>query len=299
MENCKNCGHSIRGDQKYCPNCGQKNRDKLTFKGLMGELASTFLSWDSKFFRTIVPLITKPGKVSTEYREGKRQTFVAPLRLYLFFSVLFFFTLSMMDQFDISIGGANKPEQLAANDDTLRFDLGYEPFKIQKDSLENLVEQDRLDELPVIKNEKSKFQKMIWKRMLVVAANGGSFGAYVQKNISIMFFFFLPAFGIVLWLFFLRKKLDYIEHLIYGIYFHSFLFFMLWIVMILSRVTGNDLPLIIGILYMLIYLMIGVKRYYGTKTYTAIIKSILISVVYFVTFVFFILITLTVSVFLF
>jgi uncharacterized membrane protein YvbJ len=75
MENCKNCGHSISEEQKFCPECGQKNRDKLTFKVLMGELASAFLSWDSKFFRTIVPLITKPGYVSKEYLGGKAKIF--------------------------------------------------------------------------------------------------------------------------------------------------------------------------------------------------------------------------------
>ncbi|MCB9225382.1 MAG: DUF3667 domain-containing protein [Crocinitomicaceae bacterium] len=297
--NCKNCGHSIQEDQKYCSNCGQKNKERLTFKSMMGELASAFLSWDSKFFNTIIPLITKPGKVSKEYREGKRQSFVAPLRLYLFFSALFFLTLSMREGIQLNIGSADSPDPQKIQDDSVRLDIGFQPFAMQIDTLKRMIEEDRLDEIPAIKNEKSSFQKNLWKRMLRVAADGKSFVEYIQNNISIMLFFFLPAFGVILWLFFLNKKFDYMEHLIYGVYFHSFFFLMLWFTMVISMVINSGLPQLIGILYMLIYLIAGVKRYYETSVVMAIVKSIFIALIYFLTFVVFVFVTLLISIMLF
>ena len=305
MENCKNCGHTIQEDQKFCPECGQKNRDKLTFKVLMGELASAFISWDSKFFRTIGPLITKPGHVSKEYLGGKRKSFVAPFRLYLFFSFVFFFTLSLLNTTDIQVASSNAenaPENLQEEmqDDTVRMLIANEQFEMHQDDLEELVEQDRLDEIPQVRDEKSAFYKKLWKKMLVVAASGGSFfGSYLQKSVSIMFFFFLPVFGLLIWAFFSGKKMDYIEHLIYGVNFHAFFFFILWITLILSRLIGDGIPVVAGVLYMFVYLIIGIRRFYEVKLGIAIFKSIFIALVYLVLFIIFVLITLMVSVMLF
>jgi hypothetical protein len=305
MENCKNCGHSISEEQKFCPECGQKNRDKLTFKDLMGELASAFLSWDSKFFRTIVPLITKPGHVSKEYLGGKRKSFVAPMRMYLFFSFIFFFTLSVLNSTDIQIATAGSEEdpdniQETIQDDTVRMLIANEEFKMQIDELEELVEEDRLDEIPQIRDEQSAFYKKLWKKMLVVAADGGSFfGSYLQKSVSIMFFFFLPVFGLLIWVFFSGKKMDYIEHLIYGVNFHAFFFFILWLTLIISRLIGDGFPLLIGILYMVVYLIVGVKRFYEVKTSIAIVKSVFIALIYLILFIIFAFLTLMISVFLF
>lgn len=304
MENCKNCGHSIQEDHKYCPECGQKNRDKLRFKVLLGELASTFLSWDSKFFKTIVPLITKPGHVSKEYLGGKRKSYVAPLRLFLFFSFLFFFTLSVLQSTTIQMGSSNETEisdSLQADRDTVRMSIGFnDDFAIHKDSLRTLIENDQLDNIPEIRDEESAFQKKLWKKMLIAAVDGGEFlGTYFQKNISVMFFFFLPVFGLLIWVFFANNKMDYIEHLVYGIYFHSFFFFMLWFTLILSELIGDPIPLLLGVIYMIIYLVMGIKRFYEAKVGVAILKSVFLSVVYLIFFIIALFITLLISVMLF
>ena len=69
---CLNCGYPFQNDEKFCPECGQSNKDKqVTFKEFIYEIFNGFFSWDAKFWNTIVPLLTKPGKVSKDYIEGK------------------------------------------------------------------------------------------------------------------------------------------------------------------------------------------------------------------------------------
>ena len=88
---CLNCGYPFSGYEVFCPECGQKNKgNKLTFVSFIKEVFNGFVSWDAKFWRTIVPLLIKPGKVSKDYVEGKRNRYSNPFRFYLTVSIIFF-----------------------------------------------------------------------------------------------------------------------------------------------------------------------------------------------------------------
>ncbi|WP_299617692.1 DUF3667 domain-containing protein [uncultured Tenacibaculum sp.] len=94
--NCLNCGFQFRGDEIFCPNCGQKNKGKrITFKSFVREVFAGFFSWDAKFWKTLLPLLFKPGKVSKDYINGKRSTYSNPFRFYLTTSVLFFLLIGL------------------------------------------------------------------------------------------------------------------------------------------------------------------------------------------------------------
>jgi hypothetical protein len=98
---CFNCGHPFSGQEKFCPGCGQANKDKrITFSNFVYEVFNGFISWDSKFWTTIIPLLTKPGKVSRDYIDGKRMRYANPFRFYLSVSVLFFLILGATESYD-------------------------------------------------------------------------------------------------------------------------------------------------------------------------------------------------------
>jgi len=98
---CFNCGHPFTGQEKFCPDCGQANKDKrITFGSFVHEVFNGFISWDSKFWTTIIPLLTKPGKVSRDYIDGKRQRYANPFQFYLSVSVLFFLMLGATESYD-------------------------------------------------------------------------------------------------------------------------------------------------------------------------------------------------------
>lgn len=98
---CFNCGHPFFGNEKFCPECGQKNKDpRITFGNFVREVFNGFISWDSKFWTTFIPLLTKPGKVSRDYIDGKRQRYANPFRFYLTISVLFFLIVGLTESYD-------------------------------------------------------------------------------------------------------------------------------------------------------------------------------------------------------
>ncbi len=98
---CFNCGHPFFGNEKFCPECGQINKNpKITFGSFIHEVFNGFISWDSKFWTTFIPLLIKPGKVSRDYIDGKRQRYANPFRFYLTISVLFFLIVGATESYD-------------------------------------------------------------------------------------------------------------------------------------------------------------------------------------------------------
>ena len=89
-ESCSNCGKELKKDN-YCPDCGQQNTTKnVEISMLLRDFVDDFFTLDSRLFKTIVPLLFKPGFLTVEYNSGKRIKYLPPLRMYLVFSVLFF-----------------------------------------------------------------------------------------------------------------------------------------------------------------------------------------------------------------
>ena len=88
-EPCRNCGTVVEG--RYCSECGQLAQTfHRPFWALAGEALGDFLSLDGRVMRTIPNLMFKPGRVTREYLQGKRQRFVPPFRLYLLTSFIYF-----------------------------------------------------------------------------------------------------------------------------------------------------------------------------------------------------------------
>ncbi|NND77881.1 MAG: DUF3667 domain-containing protein [Flavobacteriales bacterium] len=94
MNTCKNCEKPFEDDFSYCPFCGQEAADKLTFGVLFSNTISNYFSVDARFFRSFLPLMTKPGILARRFIDGKRLSYLHPAQFYLFISVVFFFIFS-------------------------------------------------------------------------------------------------------------------------------------------------------------------------------------------------------------
>jgi hypothetical protein len=88
-KNCLNCGTIVVG--KYCHNCGQENTDPgMTLWGLFQHFFYDITHFDGKYFDTLRHLFTKPGFLSKAFMDGKRASFVDPVKMYIFTSAFFF-----------------------------------------------------------------------------------------------------------------------------------------------------------------------------------------------------------------
>lgn len=112
-KDCLNCGTMVHG--RYCHVCGQENIiAKESFWSLSKHFVYDIFHFDGKFFHTLKYLFTRPGKVAKEYCEGKRNTYLHPIRMYLFTSAVFFIIFfSVNDPAAIIKGGSDSLDREA------------------------------------------------------------------------------------------------------------------------------------------------------------------------------------------
>ena len=91
---CLNCNYVV--DQRYCPNCGQENTiSTKSFHHIFIHFFEDLTHYDNAFWRTIFYLFFKPAALTKAYLSGKRLSFLAPVRLYIFISFITFLLLSL------------------------------------------------------------------------------------------------------------------------------------------------------------------------------------------------------------
>ena len=89
IETCLNCGATLGG--QYCGSCGQRATNRLiSIWELLRDAFGDLLELDSRLWRTLIPLITRPGKLTRDYLEGRRARYMPPFRMYLVLSIVFF-----------------------------------------------------------------------------------------------------------------------------------------------------------------------------------------------------------------
>lgn len=92
---CGNCHKPVEG--RFCANCGQEDRTYLlSLTELVGDFFGELTNFDSRFFRSMKPLLFRPGWLTLEYMRGRRQHYFPPIRMYIIVSLLFFFVTALL-----------------------------------------------------------------------------------------------------------------------------------------------------------------------------------------------------------
>ena len=79
---CLNCKTPLKGP--YCYECGQPERHFIRFfPRVLWDMINEAFDLDSKIFRTLMPLMFRPGRLTMEYIAGRRASYINPLRMYI------------------------------------------------------------------------------------------------------------------------------------------------------------------------------------------------------------------------
>jgi hypothetical protein len=106
---CENCGTPLLGS--HCYRCGQPVDGLVRhFSSIIGDFLDTVLNIDARVFRTLWPLLAKPGYLSCEYFAGRRVRYVSPVRLFVFLSIVTFFVARL------TLNVSGNPIQLDGDD---------------------------------------------------------------------------------------------------------------------------------------------------------------------------------------
>jgi hypothetical protein len=325
---CLNCGLSLNEIYNYCPRCGQENNNRIvSFGELVRDFFVNYFSFDTNFYRSIRPFLFKPGKLTTLFIEGKRASFVNPLRLYIIVSVVFFFLSTLWIKESMQASGDNTKKEMTlgfadavADDEQDSTELAefYRPpaeatAKAGQDSItsqdsgisdfndvltnENLSDEEALDSLENMGGFKmdlnNGFNRLAFTQLRkVVRQDMDIFLAYVMQNMPVMMFLLLPVYALLLKLLYVRRNVLYVKHLVHGVHLHAFTFFLLTLLLLFS-VIFDPLPgiykwvQIIIFSLLMVYIYASMRRVYRQGWFKTLLKFGLLGFFYFFILVFF------------
>ncbi len=259
---CLNCGHRFSAGYAYCPHCGQANRkNDLSLKYVISEFLSANFNLDAKIFNTLRLLLFSPGKLTREYLDGKRQQYVSPVRLYLLFSLVYFFLLSVVPApAEIDEVRVGTMQNVSVAGDSVNND--YSLFEIEDPA-------EKSDTL-------SGFEKMLLAKANRLESKEGKriFSQNMRKNISTGMLVMLPFTALLLYFLFYRNSY-YFEHLIFIVHLQTVWFIVAGVYLLVHFVLPFKVLFYIeaGLLLSLTFLWF--KRFYKIGTAKTIWKMAL------------------------
>ena len=112
-----------------------------------------------------------------------------------------------------------------------------------------------------------------------------AFTERIIGNLSIAMFFLLPVYALMLAVLYWRKKRYYIEHLVFGMHVHSFMFMIVTLMLVASitpmGAAGQGWTQGILGLVVMAYPIIALRRFYGNGWFVTLVKAFVLGILYF------------------
>jgi hypothetical protein len=291
---CLNCGAVLSG--QYCGQCGQRARNRLiSVWELLRDAFGDLFELDSRLWRTLLPLAFRPGLLTADYLRGRRARFMPPFRTYLVLSLLFFVLAALDPDFDtgltldLSSDAPSAPAEDAATErvesgqDSNAEDAQTNAFNCQVDPEDIEIPNQWLAERLTADRINSICERFR-------ADNGKAFKARILDNIPTALYLLLPLIALVLKLLYPLSRRYYVEHLLFVVHFHAFVFLALIGEMLATRIgafmpqtVATLFPVIIS-LYIPTYLYKALRRVYGQRHLLTATKYMILLLAYLVSF---------------
>ncbi len=319
MPECLNCGAHLRG--QYCGNCGQRARSRLiSIWELVRDAFGDLFELDSRLWKTLVPLMISPGKLTHDYLQGRRARYMPPFRMYLVLSLLFFL-VAFFDPRE-TFGIFYDPQTLEQQEeeerretaevaDEVRRDLAEEGIIIGTPEALSGAREETADGLNIRINGEDGAEaecqvddfsisgpdwlkrRLTPERLVHICEemkkdNGRQFLQNLYDNVPIALIVLLPIMAFVLKALYPLSRRYYVEHLLFFVHFHAFMFLILTLQFLIGRLnTALPTPEAAGILliiaasfYVPVYLFVAMRRVYGQGRLLTTAKYVILTVSY-------------------
>ena len=288
---CDNCYTALQG--AFCHQCGQEKKSYIrNVSGVVSEFFGEFSNWDTRVWRTLVPLWFRPGFLSRRYVDGHRVPYVPPLRLYLFTSIIAFLIFAkLLPDTTILDTPTSKATQATNN--------AGQGQQVWSEVMTELNQELKQDQQTSPFDSKISFlsdeaQQQFDAKVAAIVANPK---LAINKFFSLapqMMFLLLPLFALLLKLLYIRSNRYYMEHLIVALHSHSFILqFSVLYLAVQALAASFSWPWLLNmidwlataiLIWIPVYLLLCQKSYYQQPWGKTLLKFWLTSSVYYLLF---------------
>lgn len=243
---CPNCGAPLTG--RYCAKCGQEQSADPTVRALLAEWAGDLFDADSRLWRTLRVLFTRPGLLSVEHRVGRRARYLPPTRLYLIASVAFFSAVAFAPVQLVRVGAA---ERTGADEGRVGVRRGT-GVQLQTEARDSADEADGLG--TVFERGERDTERL---------------NDIFVRSLAWVMFLLIPIFAALLELLFRDAHLLYVQHLVFALHYHAFAFLTQAVGYAAMHLPiggqGADAALLtVAQVANAVYLYVALRRFYAT-----------------------------------
>jgi len=291
---CLNCGTPL--DDRFCKHCGQDSKEfKKSIWKVFLQFFETFTDFDNKVWSSLGPLIFKPGFLTKEFLIGRRKSYLNPIQMYAFFSFLFILSIFYLPDFQNKDKSSTAHQIISILYDSVSTDeIGPIKIKIDKpnkfgDTYYTLKSYDSTQKsLPedkrygflrnrLIRNSLAIYEKTSQKDERGLADLIDNF----KGNFANLLVLLIPLFTLALKVIYIRRKIFYVEHLIFAIHLHCFGFLFMTFANIASIfIADNDIIDNIITLGILGYIFLAMKTIYRQGWLKTFLKLNLLGAAY-------------------
>jgi hypothetical protein len=283
---CENCGAPLAG--RFCSECGQRHHEHAIhhFWQFIGEAAEDLTHADSRLWQTLSALLFRPGFLTREFLDGRRVRYLPPVRLYLVVSVIFFILGSL---------SARLVQPMNVVVDRHGRSFQYRVVPAGKAPAAGAAGHEAPDRVtggagltgPAAGSAREHFCEAsgsyieqhggwlaslgprVTRNCLAASGEGGlrRLNEAVEHNLERAMFLFLPLLALAMKPLYRKPPRHYVEHLLFFVHTHAFLFAVLGFSTLLEMVPSlaavtQTVDAIIAI-YIPIYFYLAMRRVYG------------------------------------
>jgi len=244
---CRNCSVPLTG--RFCAACGQEDAADLPFGRAIRDLAGDLLDLDSRLWLTLKLLVARPGFLGAEYLAGRRARYIAPMRLYLVSSVVFFAAVATAQVELVQVSGTDQ----ASVSEGARADSA------------GLAEPSPRAGV----SGGGSLRSVLSAAVVAAGAEPDRLNQQFIRALAWVMFVLIPVFALLLKGLFQSRELLYVHHLVFALHFHAFAF----LTQAISFATVRFVPdppspgavLILGSSQVAnaLYLWLATRRFYG------------------------------------
>ena len=308
---CLNC-EAVLGGQ-YCGNCGQRASSRLiSIWELTRDAFGDLFELDSRLWRTLIPLAVRPGKLTRDYLRGQRARFMPPFRTYIVLSLAFFLVAFFDAREELGILFEPLPPEAGETSENAERGTGDAREERAEQEIANgnlrvesgmtiSVDDENGDNCDLDDFDSSTMPDWLARRITkdrvkaaclqVFPDDGSASRSFIDKvgqNVPVGLFILLPVMALVLKILYPLSRRYYVEHLLFVIHYHAFVFLVLTIGILFSRFSGlvklpDAVDDVVGLaisFYLPIYLFKALRRVYENGRLLTSLKLIFLFFAY-------------------
>jgi Protein of unknown function (DUF3667) len=313
---CENCATKLAGP--FCHQCGQHDFEfHRSFWHVFLEALENLFHFEGKFFRNIVTLLFRPGRLTADFNAGKRAAQMPPFRLYVFVSFLFFLLIFLGGDGDgttttsvnphtgetvvtsTSIGDAWREVATSMKtedwQDPAKVNAAVEQVAAKATGVTPEAAEPPAPPEPAVETAPAKpdpevtgFLRYLEQqgRRLDDPAYRDRLVASIKSHLPHLLMFCLPLFALYTRVLFRKSGQVYLQHLVVAVHFHTFIY--LWILFsrgwtALASLPGWSLDGWVGFacsLWLCLYPLLMLRRLYANSWGKTFVKTVLLAGIY-------------------